>query len=252
MHEALVGVAIDWAALDRREVPAELLARAQAAWSGRVQSEYQSIQVMTRFLQEVLAAGDPLEVQAGAVMAIRDEVRHVALTAAVVERLGATPLLPEPLEHREAAAFMALPAAQRALGTAVTMLAVNETVSVALIEDLQARATHPVIRAVLDATLSDEGEHGDFGWAYVEASLGRFDGEGRDYARACAQSALEGLVGPARERIAGLAEGERALERWAEPELARWGLRSPEREALVIVEAIERRVMPRLAALGIG
>lgn len=249
MHQALVGVDIDWSLLDREAIAEPLLGRAQAAWSGRVQSEYQSIQVMSRFLQEVLAAGDPLEVQAGAVMAIRDEIRHVALTCTVVERLGATPLLPEPLEHTEVAGFRALPPAQRALGTAITMLAVNETVSVALIEDLRARATHPVIRAVLEATLADEDTHGDYGWAYVEASLERFDGEGRGYARACAESALEVLVEPARQRALDLSAEQRNLAHWAEPELAHLGLRSPEREALVILTAVAEQVMPRLKAL---
>lgn len=251
MHDALVGVPIDWSGLEPSQVPAALLERAQRTWSGRAQSEYRSIQVLARFMSELLAAGDPIEVQAGAVMAIADEVRHTALTVRVVERLGATPLLPEPLAEGESPEFSALPAAQRALGTAVSMLAVNETVSVALIEDLRARATHPVIRAVLGATLADEDTHGDFGWAYVAASLGRFDAEGRAYAAACAGAALTPLVDPARARVAVMAAELRQLSRWPEPELARWGLRSPEREALVVLAAVEERVVPRLRALGI-
>lgn len=252
MHDALVGVAIDWSRLDVASVPAALLERAQRTWAGRAQSEYRSIQVLTRFMSEVLAAGDPIEVQAGVALAIADEVRHTALTVHVVERLGATPLLPEPLAESEAPEFLALPPAQRALGTAVAMLAVNETVSVALIEDLRARATQPVIRAVLDATLADEDTHGDFGWAYVAASLGRFDAQGRAYAAACAAEALEPLLGTAREVVARLALEERSLTRWPEPELATWGLRSTEREALLVLAAIETRVMPRLRALGIA
>lgn len=250
MHHALVDVAIDWSALRPEDLDPALLERARAAWNGRAQSEYQSIQVMTRFMGEVLAAGDPLEVQAGAVMAIEDEVRHTALCVGVVEALGMVATLP-PLDASEAPGFLALPAAQRALATAITMLAINETVSVALIEDLQARATHPVVKAVLDATLADEDAHGDFGWAYVAASLGRFDGDGHDYARACAESAVQALVGPARTTVAGLSPHLRDLGRWPEPELAHLGLRSPEREALVIVAAVEQRVVPRLVQLGL-
>jgi hypothetical protein len=178
-------------------------------------------------------------------------VRHAALTARVVEQLGGTPLVPEPLERSEPAPFVALPAAQRALGTAMAMLAVNETVSVALIEDLRERATHPVLRAVLDATLADEDEHGDFGWAYVGASLKRFDAEGRAYAAACAETALRPLLEPAQATLAALPGKQRRLEAWPEPELAHLGLRSLEREALVIVAAVEREVMPRLRALGL-
>ncbi|MEZ4463037.1 MAG: hypothetical protein R3F43_00605 [bacterium] len=61
-----------------------------AVWSDRVQTEYRSVQIMTRFLTEVLGAGDPLDVYAGAVDAIADEVRHTALCAAVVTALGAS------------------------------------------------------------------------------------------------------------------------------------------------------------------
>ncbi len=251
MHDALVGVSLDWSLLDPGAIGEPLLTRAQTAWNGRVQSEYQSIQVVTRFLSEVLASGDPIEVHAGVAMAIEDEVRHTALCVRVVEQLGATPTLPMPLVHAEARAFMVLPAAQRALGTAVTMLAVNETVSVALIEDLRLRATHPVIRAVLDATLADEDEHGDFGWAYVAASLKRFDGEGHAYASACAESALEPLVAPAQATLAKIPPALRDIGHWPEPELAHLGLRSPEREALVILDAVATRVMPKLAALGL-
>jgi len=252
LHDALVGGdALDWSLLDPAAIPEPLLMRAQTAWNGRAQSEYKSIQVMARFLSEVLASGDPIEVHAGVVMAIEDEMRHTALCVRVVERLGASASLPTPLVHAEARAFMALPAAQRALGTAVTMLAINETVSVALIEDLRQRATHPVIRAVLDATLADEDEHGDFGWAYVAASLKRFDGEGHAYASACAEAAMEPLVAPARATLATIPAHLRDLAHWPEPELAHLGLRSPEREALVIIDALAKQVVPKLAALGL-
>jgi hypothetical protein len=55
MHEALVAVPIDWARLDPSSIAEPLLTRARETWAGRAQSEYQSIQVMTRFLQEVPA-----------------------------------------------------------------------------------------------------------------------------------------------------------------------------------------------------
>lgn len=254
IHDALVGVAIDWAPL--AQVAARLdpaaLARAQTIWGYRVQTEFRSIQVMARFLQEVLASGDPLEVFAGASDAVIDEVRHTALCVGVVEALGATALFPTPLAEDESPTFLALPMPQRALGTAVSMLAISETLSVALIEDLQKRATQATIRAVLDATLADEDAHRDFGWAYVAASLARFDADGRDFARAVAETTLA----PHRVGIAAaldpLPMHQRTLAAWPEPELAALGLLGPEREALVKQDALERVLMPRLRSLGIA
>lgn len=251
IHEALVALDVPWEALERRQIPEALLARVSAHWAYRVETEYRSIQVMTRFLSEVLAAGDPLEVYAGVSRAIADEIRHTALCVGVVERLGLAPMTPEPLELEDPAEFTRLPATQRALATAVSLLAVSETLSVALIDDLRARATHPTIRAVLERTLADEGDHDDFGWAYVEASLGRFGGTAHDYARRVARATWEPHVEESRAVLDGTAPARRGLEALPEPELAAWGIMSPERQALVKLAAFEGRVRPRLERLGI-
>ncbi|MFT7581004.1 MAG: hypothetical protein ACI9MR_002678 [Myxococcota bacterium] len=249
LHEALVDVAVDWAALRDTPLSPELRQTALNAWGYRVQTEFRSVQVMTRFLTEVLGAGDPLEIYAGVVDAITDEVRHTALCVGVVEALGARAQLPDPVAETEEAGFLALGMPQRALGTAISMLAVSETISVALIEDLQRRCDHPTIRAVLDATLADEDTHQDFGWAYVRASLSRFDGAAHDYGRAVVETTLTPLLEPAKQRVAAMPAGKRSLEAWDEPELAALGLMSDSREALVTVDAYERLLHPRLRAL---
>jgi hypothetical protein len=252
IHDALVGCRIDWAAFDRDAHPPALLARARRAWAYRVETEFRSIQVMTRFLGEVLAAGDPLEVYAGAATAISDEIRHTALSAGMLEALGGVAELPEPLVEEEHADYLALPMPARALATAVSMLAVSETVSVALISDLRARCTEPVVRAVLDATGADEDEHGDYGWDYVRASLGRFDAAGRELGKVAARATIVPLLDGARAALVGLPAERRTLDAWPEPELAALGLLGREREALLIESAIRDAVTPRLAELGLA
>ena len=252
IHETLVGLEVDWAALDPSTIDEPRLALARTIWSHRVQTEFRSIQVMTRFLQEVLGAGDPLEVFAGAAEAAVDEIRHTALCIGVVEALGVAPVFPEPIAEPENPHFLALPMVQRALGTAVSMLAISETLSVALLEDLRARSTHPTIAAVLNATLEDEDAHGDFGWAYVRASLERCDEAGLEFAQMVAEVTLEPYVNQSREIIAAMAPSDRHLGAWDEPELAELGLMSNEREALVSLAAIDQKLAPRLRALGLA
>lgn len=252
LHAALVGDAtIPWGALDLHAIPANLRDVVRDTWAWRAQTEYRSVQVMTRFLGEVLAAGDPLEVQAFALDAIRDEVRHTALCARVVESLGATPALPMPLSEPLDPAFVEMPMAARALVTAISMLLVNETVSVALLQDLAARATHPTIRAVLVATTADEETHADAGWHYVTSSLARFDAAGRAFAAQVAAHAVEGHRGPALARLASLPPELRSLTAHAEPDLAHYGLMSEAREAILTLHTLETAVLPRLMDLGL-
>jgi len=252
IHDALVGVDVTWDALDPGAIPAAILPTVRAHWLYRVETEYRSIQVMTRFLSEVLAAGDPLEVYAGIADAIIDEIRHTALCVGVVERLGVVPHAPDPIALIDPPGFTELVPAQRALGTALSMLAVSETLSVALIEDLRARATHPTIRQVLDATLADEDAHDAFGWAYVEASLQRFSGSAHEYARLVVEATIEPHLAECDAILARLAPDRRELALYPEPELAAWGIMGDERQALVKLAAWEGRVRPRLRRLGLA
>ncbi len=250
LHQALVGVDIDFASLAHGWSP-ERRQHAIAVWADRVQTEYRSIQVMTRFLTEVLGAGDPLEIYAGVVEAIGDEVRHTALCAGVVEGLGGEALLPDPVAEEENPGFLKLSMAERALGTAVSMLAVSETISTAFIEDLRSRCEQPVIKAVLDATIEDEEGHEAFGWGYVEASLQRFDASARDFARMVVEVTLRPHQERAQQAFSRMAPAERKLEAWPEPELVELGISSPERQALVFERVFEAKLVPRLRRLGI-
>jgi hypothetical protein len=248
LHRELVGVSIDFSVLRTPDDP-ELRQHALSVWGYRVHTEFRSIQVMARFVADVLAAGDPLEVWAGAADAVLDEIRHTALCVGMVEALGGEATLPTPVDEPENPEFDALPAAQRALGTAVSMLAVSETLSTGFIEDLHARCSAPVVSAVLSATIADEDTHRDYGWDYVQASLSRFDGTATEYARMVAHETLR----PHRERyepvLAGLAAGRRHLDDWPDSDLIALGLHSPEREALVFEATYQTRLKPRLASL---
>jgi hypothetical protein len=244
-HRALIGPEVDLGDLSPASVPAALLPMARSVWQDRVRSEFRSIQIMTRFLTEVTGAGDPLDVYAIAAELVADEVRHTEMCAAVCRRLGVPPLLPVPVAPGEPDAFLRSPMPERALTTAISMLAINETISNALVTDLLERCDYEPIRRVLGTTIADETTHGSFGWDYVRASLARFDAGSLPHWRAVAAEALA----PHRALAARFPapSGDAADER----ELARFGLLTPAREAIVFERTFAAVLAPRLEALGL-
>lgn len=251
LADETLGPLVELSDLRLERHPPERVELARRVWADRVRSELRSVQIMNRFLGEVVAAGDPIEVYAGAVDLIADEVRHVRLCVALCEALGGTPTFPEPLDRREPEEYARAPAAERACHTAIAMLCVNETVSVAFVEDLRARCEEPAVRRVLEATLADEEGHEGFGWAYAEKALARFPRESlRDWQHLVART-LEPHRRFAEPLLAKLDADGRGLADLPEPELAALGLSSPERQALVMRRCWEKTLGPRLRRLGI-
>jgi hypothetical protein len=232
-------------------VPPALLPEVRRAWQSRVVSEFRSIQIMTRFLTEVTGAGDPLDVYTGAVELVADEIRHAELCAAVCRRLEVPALLPEPVVLADAPGFLTLPYPERALSTAITMLVVNESISTAIIRDLLERCDYAPVRRVLQATVEDEATHGNFGWDYVSASLARFDSESRVYWRRLTLQALEPHRGLATRALAHVPAERRVLAADDERQLARYGLMTPQRQALLFERTYAVDLLPRLERLGL-
>jgi hypothetical protein len=251
MARERLGPPLDLSDLDLAAHPPDRIALARRVWQQRVRSELRSVQIMTRFLTEVVGAGDPLEVYAAALDLVEDEVRHVGLCAQLCEALGAPALLPDPVELRDPPRYLKAPMAERALTTAIQMLAINETISVAFIEDLAARCTDPAVRRVLEATVADEEGHQDLGWQYVERSLARFPRSTLDDWRHLVRSTLQPHEDNARRILAEVPAEARELARHEEPELAALGLFSPVRQALVYRRVHEATLTPRLRALSL-
>lgn len=245
-----LGLAIDFSPLDPSAVPPDLLQPARRIWQQRVESEFRSIQIMTRFLADVLAAGDMLDVYALAVDFVQDEIKHVALCRGIVEALGARPLLPEPAEIEETPQFLRLRPAERALSIAIAMLGVNETLSVGYIRDLRERCDQRVIRMVLDATLADEETHQGLGWEFIARSLDRFPiATLPDWKRVAAEALAPHRM-QADRILAAIPVDQRHLDAFPESNLAALGLLSEQRQALVFEQTLTDVLAPRLRKLG--
>ena len=248
-HAALMGRAIDFSQLDPATIPSAYREAALAAWQERFETEFRSVQIMTRFMTEVVGAGDPIDVYSMVVDLIEDEVRHAALCGETVRALGGTPQLPTPVPLPESDKFLAMPMVQRAMATAISMLAVNETLSGGFITDLAERCQHPVIGAVLQATIEDEAEHQELGWLYLKKSMERFPASSLGAWKRITQDALSPQRTAAEAVLKQIHADKRHLDAWNEPELVEWGLFSPQRQALVYQQTWEKDLQPKLKAL---
>jgi len=236
---------------DLRSFHPNLLQRAQRTWCERFQTEYRSAQLMTHFLRDLLDAGEALDITLGALEFVNDELRHAALCYELARALGATPELPNPVALIQSPNFLDLRPAERAVSTALAMLAVNETLSVGFLRDLQTRCHFPGVRAVLDATLGDETDHESFGWEYLRIKLGVAEGLLLRTSRLVIQQALEPQRLAAARVLARMSSNSMSLSDWPDDELVPLGLFSPERQALVFEATWQTQLRPKLEALSL-
>jgi hypothetical protein len=248
-HLARFGPLPDLSSLASVRPRDELLERARLEWAHRALTEFRSVQIMTRYLEELLGAGEPLDVYAGALEMIHEELRHAELCAAVCEALGGTPRYPLPGQHRETAAFLDSPHRDRALVTALTMLAINETLSVGYITDLAERCTQPAIRAVLREIIADEATHDVYGWSYIRRAVPLVSPRLRQEIPAVIRATIAPHDAIAERVLEQVPAERRTLEAWPDVEEIELGLFSPPRQALVYRRARERVLLPALRAL---
>ncbi|WP_437621628.1 ferritin-like domain-containing protein [Sorangium sp. So ce1151] len=251
MRQTPTDFAIDFAALDPGALPLALVEQARLVWADRVRTEYQFIQIATRFLGEALAAGEPLDVARAVAEAIDEEIRHAELCGRMCAALGGR--VPAP---REVAAPLAdlreVPLDERVLASAISLFLVAEAFSVGYLLDLEARADHPVTRAVLGAIAGDEAEHEAFGPELVARKLRDLPAAKRAGWRAFTGRLVRGHLDRAEQVLSRLPAEDLSLDRWPEPERATLGLLGEVRLALLCQRTYKERLAPTLERLGLG
>ncbi|MCB9540023.1 MAG: ferritin-like domain-containing protein [Myxococcales bacterium] len=226
-----------------------LVERARGVWAERVHTEHRSAQALARYVHELLAVDAPRPEIEAALDMVRDELRHVALCEDVVRALGGQPGRPTPLDLPAPEAFRRAPAAQRAMGTAISMLVVNETLSVGYLDDLARRAGDGVCGHVVRAILGDEAGHGAGDVPLVERTLAACSPAERAEWAAFTEACVRPHLRRAEDALAGVPPAERVLE--DEPAHAALGLFTPRRQALVLARTWRETLRPRLVALGL-
>lgn len=173
-----------------RYAPADV-ATARAMWTNGIFTEYASATAFSQLATALLECGAPVDLTAACADIVVDEMTHVELvTRVVVELGGAVPYemdldritqLPDP----EASVLM------RAAELAITTSCVGETLSVPALRQSCAVSNVPLLHAVLDRLVRDEGPHAALGIQILAWAGDRFS-EG-DRAR-LAEIALEAVA----------------------------------------------------------
>ncbi|AKT42706.1 uncharacterized protein CMC5_069330 [Chondromyces crocatus] len=243
-------LSVDFSSLDLGELPPVLVEQARLVWADRVRTEYQSIQIVGRFLIEALAAGEPLSVTRQVAETIDEEISHAELCGRMCAALGGR--VPEP---REVAAPLddlhEVPVEERVMASAISLFLIAETFSVGYLRDLEERASHPVTKVVLQAIVGDEAEHEAFGPELLERKLRGLPEGKRAAWRAFAGRLVRAHLERAEKVLSRVPESERVLSRWPESERATLGLLGEVRLALLCQQTYRERLSPTLVRLGL-
>jgi len=162
------GDALPWGTLDLARYSADQAIEARRIWSNGVFTEYASAAAFSSLATAMLQCGAPVDLIAACADIVVDELFHVELSARLTMELGgATPLAFDldkiaPLTSPGARPVM------RAAEIAITTSCVGESLSVPAIERSRALVREPLVRAVLDRLLADEGQHARLGFWFLD------------------------------------------------------------------------------------
>ncbi len=219
-------------------------------WSERAWSELAAVPAMGQTALALLRESGDID-SLGALMQIgSDEVRHTEMSRDVADALGGyVEIIPagaawEPMRLGDPST-MPLPFWLVANGC------ISETISLALMQARLPYATHPGVRAVLEATLKDEAVHARVGWSLAERVLPDVSATTKKQLAQYAAAMLDvigvtfataGLTGKAKKEARHIREVTSARGLGACP---------PDEADVVAVTTIRETIVPRLTAFGI-
>jgi hypothetical protein len=236
------------------ELPAPLLAPyteaqlrfATVAWPMRASEELRSARIFRALAQASRVVGLPEPWPARFASAVRDEVRHARLCAAVGAALGAPFPKYDARPVRARLASVPEPLA-RLLSLLMIEVAMGETISMYLFRAGRRASIEPTTRAALSSIVGGEVRHQRLGWQALAFLWPTLDPSMRAFLQS--------------EATRGLAMCEQQIARPAmlwlqekkpfDPAYAALGVLHPESRVEAFYFAVERFVVPRLTRLGL-
>ncbi|MDC0744066.1 ferritin-like domain-containing protein [Polyangium mundeleinium] len=189
-------------------------------WRHRARAELEAAARFTRLAGELAACDAVAPVVTMAREAAEDERRHAERCGALVRELGGRPFELEAVPAPRGVTPGGLGPRERLLYEVVAMSCVTETLSAALLGELVARATEPLVRETMQSILRDEVDHARLGWAHLAAEheRGAVDVVGPSLPAMLAGTISEELFAswaehPAQEALSGLGALDRAERR---------------------------------------
>lgn len=230
--------------IDRARLPARLLPGLIEGWKNLCEDERDSVIAATLVAGELARLGAPPSILAAASRVVEDEVRHVGVCAAVLERLGAAPRYVSPERRRAGLGTDASPE-RRMAQALLSGFAVGEPMSAGCFAASRAACREPLIHWALTELLRDEARHGSFGieaggWVITSWS----ESERRSLWPMCVAE-MEDFE----RRLGGpVPEGD---TRAPDPDTMALGMLTPAQNCAAAIAAVERWVIPPLARLGV-
>jgi hypothetical protein len=160
--------ALPWGSIDLARYPEAYGVEAQKIWTNGTFTEYASAAAFSALTGALLECGAPVDLVAMAADIVVDELAHVELSARLTMELGgALPLdfdlaLVSPTTTAGARPLL------RAAELAIVTSCVSETLSVPAMARSRTLAAEPLVRAVLDRLLADEGPHARLGFWFLD------------------------------------------------------------------------------------
>ena len=172
------GEEMPWGSVDLAGWAPEVVAEARRVWTNGVFTEYASAAAFSALASALLECGAPVDLTAAAADIVVDELFHVELSARLTTELGGATPLRFNLEKIAPATTPGARALMRAAELAVATSCVSEGLSVPAMARSRAMATVPLVRAVLDRLVADEGPHARLGFWFLDWAADRLtDGE---------------------------------------------------------------------------
>jgi hypothetical protein len=168
---ARVTARADWCAQSELDVaaldPAERAELARA-WLEDAQLEHASIASFARFMLDLLAFGAPAELVERCQRAMADEVQHARVCFGLASAYAGVALGPARLDTSGVTPSLSLAAAAAA---AVREGCINETVAAVTATEQARAAAQPELRSILERIASDEADHAELAWRFVDWAM---------------------------------------------------------------------------------
>jgi hypothetical protein len=230
---------LPWGTLDRSRFSDRALDEARAVWTNGVFTEYASAAAFAAMATAFLECGAPLDLTAAAADIVVDEIDHAEVLSGLVMELGGPVRYEADLALVSPATTPDVPPMVRAAELSIKTSCVGEALSVPALGRSREGVDCPLVRAVLERLLRDEGAHARVGAWFLEWSADRLASGDREHLATVALDA----IGAYRPLWQG---GCRACE--PTPELGAVPVLD---HAELLVRTVRTRIAPRLEALGI-
>lgn len=177
---------LPWRSLVSDELPIEQLIEARRIWSNGVFTEYASAAAFSALTTTMLQCGAPVDLVAMSADIAVDELFHVELSSRLTMALGGAMPIAFDLANIAPVTTPGVRPLMRAAEIAVVTSCVSESLSVPAMARSRALAHDPLVKAVLERLLADEGPHARLGFWFLDWACEQLTDEERaQLARLC-------------------------------------------------------------------